>query len=446
MQGSRLPWNDGGAAVDGEEGSASVRGRGTGFVGGSRRGGNFSTYSAQRPAAARFQPVPAGYARTGSLSPVANSTDGKPAGQRRNAHVTAGGRLPCSESPAGVAQLAEQPSCKRQVSGSIPLTGSPPLARDLGLRVRRFPGPPDGGVGGVHSESTPYSANTAPGSLGDSRTPYRDSVIIENIRDTRLRNGAWTLNRYRAEIGEPPVPGGDDAVLVDRQNLVLWTQMKELSNAKIAALGTPAVAAGEQPPNGEPMTGAQPGTDPQGADPADPSDDDEPPTPGESLRRRQETAFRRRLEEMLRATGGQVTEADEGSPADQAYAVLAERFPGTAIVWAREAEWTGPMYVGVTRSTCRTRDSWAAPHDGSAEDVPGEAPTASSPRGRSRSPRSSSGRRTGTRTSCRRASSDARGGRRGHTRSGRSSAGSTARRDRGWRPTRRRPAVSRRRR
>ena len=29
-----------------------------------------------------------------------------------------------SASPAGVAQLAEQPSCKRQVSGSIPLTGS----------------------------------------------------------------------------------------------------------------------------------------------------------------------------------------------------------------------------------------------------------------------------------------------------------------------------------
>src|SRR5580704_19044253 len=32
--------------------------------------------------------------------------------------------LPCSESPAGVAQQAEQPSCKRQVSGSNPLTGS----------------------------------------------------------------------------------------------------------------------------------------------------------------------------------------------------------------------------------------------------------------------------------------------------------------------------------
>ena len=33
-------------------------------------------------------------------------------------------RLRCSESPAGVAQQAEQPSCKRQVSGSNPLTGS----------------------------------------------------------------------------------------------------------------------------------------------------------------------------------------------------------------------------------------------------------------------------------------------------------------------------------
>ena len=160
MQGSRLPWNDGGAAVDGEEGSASVRGRGTGFVGGSRRGGNFSTYSAQRPAAARFQPVPAGYARTGSLSPVANSTDGKPAGQRRNAHVTAGGRLPCSESPAGVAQLAEQPSCKRQVSGSNPLTGSTP-------RCPRSPGVTRSGTLGPNvsrSRVTPNSrARLEPG-------------------------------------------------------------------------------------------------------------------------------------------------------------------------------------------------------------------------------------------------------------------------------------------
>ena len=44
-------------------------------------------------------------------------------GQARDAHVR-----PVSASiadvPAGVAQMAERPPCKRQVSGSIPLTGS----------------------------------------------------------------------------------------------------------------------------------------------------------------------------------------------------------------------------------------------------------------------------------------------------------------------------------
>ncbi len=38
--------------------------------------------------------------------------------------TSAPGSATMLEVPAGVAQLAEQPSCKRQVSGSIPLTGS----------------------------------------------------------------------------------------------------------------------------------------------------------------------------------------------------------------------------------------------------------------------------------------------------------------------------------
>jgi hypothetical protein len=62
----------------------------------------------------------------------------------------------------------------------------------------------------------------------------RDSLTIEQIRDMRLRNGAYVLNKYRNEIGEPPVPGGDDAVLVDRQNLVLWGDMPAMSRATIA--------------------------------------------------------------------------------------------------------------------------------------------------------------------------------------------------------------------
>ena len=32
---------------------------------------------------------------------------------------------------------------------------------------------------------------------------YRDSMILEQIRDMRLRNGSWTRNRYAADIDEP---------------------------------------------------------------------------------------------------------------------------------------------------------------------------------------------------------------------------------------------------
>lgn len=63
----------------------------------------------------------------------------------------------------------------------------------------------------------------------------RDSKVVEDIRDMRLRSGAYTLNRYRAEINEPPVDGGDTAVLVDRQNLVVWRDMVAYSHAGIAA-------------------------------------------------------------------------------------------------------------------------------------------------------------------------------------------------------------------
>jgi len=104
---------------------------------------------------------------------------------------------------------------------------------------------------------------------------YRDSAIIENIRDSRLRNGSWTLNRYRQEIGEPPVDGGDDAVLVDRQNLVLWSQMAQMSQANITAKAskgqkqTPALPPGETP-------AIEPPQDGQGADPVQ----DAPPTAG----------------------------------------------------------------------------------------------------------------------------------------------------------------------
>lgn len=62
---------------------------------------------------------------------------------------------------------------------------------------------------------------------------WRDDEVIETIRDQRIRNGSWTINRARQDIGEPPIPGGDEAVLVDRQNMVLWDDVAKLSKANL---------------------------------------------------------------------------------------------------------------------------------------------------------------------------------------------------------------------
>ncbi|MBV6697448.1 phage portal protein [Kitasatospora aureofaciens] len=72
----------------------------------------------------------------------------------------------------------------------------------------------------------------------------RDSLQVEQIRDLRIRNGLWLLNRGRADIGEPPVEGGDDAVLIDRQNLVLWKDIAVMSKAIIAKAAAPGLQAG----------------------------------------------------------------------------------------------------------------------------------------------------------------------------------------------------------
>ena len=78
---------------------------------------------------------------------------------------------------------------------------------------------------------------------------WRDDKAVDDISSQRLRDGRWTLNRARKEIGEPAVEGGDDAVLVDRQNLVLWGDMPEYSKAAVAALQ--ARGAQDAPDDGE---------------------------------------------------------------------------------------------------------------------------------------------------------------------------------------------------
>jgi hypothetical protein len=137
---------------------------------------------------------------------------------------------------------------------------------------------------------------------------WRDSKVIEEIRDKRLHSGAWTLNRYRADINEPPVDGGDEPAVVERESIVLWRDIERMSEATIAHAAAAAVTAGiDVPgvelvpePEPEPIPAAlAPFADPTG--PGEPEADDVPPEedPQESRR----AVFRARLREGLALAG-----------------------------------------------------------------------------------------------------------------------------------------------
>lgn len=186
---------------------------------------------------------------------------------------------------------------------------------------------------------------------------YRSSQAVEDIRDQRLRNGSWTLNKYRAEIGEPPVDGGDDAVLVDRQNLVLWSDMVAMSKAMVAGKGATAVAAGEEPPGGEPMAPGDEPPQPAGA----PRPGQEPGRePSESIPVAVLARYRARLSEALRSMP--VTEA-AGDAGTGVYAQLAKNFPPSAIAWVRKASWSGPKMIALDQVDTGDRSEWDASHE-----------------------------------------------------------------------------------
>lgn len=113
---------------------------------------------------------------------------------------------------------------------------------------------------------------------------WRDDVAVEQIRDTRIRNSSWTINRARQEIGEPPVEGGDDAVLVDRQNMVLVSDLSALSTATVQALqakaNPPAAAAVDANAGVDvPVPPAAPGAVPAPAKGTPPAKGAKPPVP-----------------------------------------------------------------------------------------------------------------------------------------------------------------------
>jgi HK97 family phage portal protein len=140
----------------------------------------------------------------------------------------------------------------------------------------------------------------------------RDSETVEKIRDTRLRNGSWTLDRYRADIGEPAVDGGDQPVLIDRENLVKWADMDAASKASIANKLKGTALEPTAPQHGEPVTVEKPepapvppqlagfaGKAPSGS-PEEPEEPEKQPPPVESLHAR----YRARLREALESLPG----------------------------------------------------------------------------------------------------------------------------------------------
>ena len=60
-------------------------------------------------------------------------------------------------------------------------------------------------------------------------------MVIEQIADLRVRSGRWTLNKSREVVGEPPVPGGDDAIIVMRQDMACGTTIGPITAASLAA-------------------------------------------------------------------------------------------------------------------------------------------------------------------------------------------------------------------
>lgn len=73
---------------------------------------------------------------------------------------------------------------------------------------------------------------------------YRDSEVVEKIREQRLKFGAFTVNDWRNEIGKPPIEGGDTAIIDTRTGITAWTDMEAMSKASIANKVAPLSAAG----------------------------------------------------------------------------------------------------------------------------------------------------------------------------------------------------------
>jgi HK97 family phage portal protein len=73
---------------------------------------------------------------------------------------------------------------------------------------------------------------------------FRDSITVEQVRELRLKYGAYSVNDWRAELGKQPIPGGDTNIVDTRTGIVAWEDMEAMSKASIANKVAPLSAAG----------------------------------------------------------------------------------------------------------------------------------------------------------------------------------------------------------
>ncbi|MFL4491556.1 phage portal protein [Streptomyces sp. VTCC 41912] len=127
---------------------------------------------------------------------------------------------------------------------------------------------------------------------------YRDSKVVEEIREMRLRAGAYSLNRWRAEIGEPPVEGGDTPIFMERTFIADWANMEDLAKSFIVK----NLGAAAQQPGGAPQDPNDLAPPASGDGPADPEDGpglSKDATQGEPPEEMWDDLYRRILNEAL---------------------------------------------------------------------------------------------------------------------------------------------------
>lgn len=86
----------------------------------------------------------------------------------------------------------------------------------------------------------------------------RDSKKVEEIRDLRVRNGSWAINKYRADIGEPPIDGGDEAAIIEKTDVILVRDLESASQAGVASKLKGTALEPDEPKPGQPVSIGKP--------------------------------------------------------------------------------------------------------------------------------------------------------------------------------------------